>query len=122
MRLARRQRVRWSRDFRIAYDNRPHYVGKFMVLWLGRETGGDPRLGVIASKRAFRRAVDRAGAKRLLRESFRTNRHRLSGSSDVILVAKRRILEVSFEDLKIDLLSLAARAGLLDNSGNREKE
>jgi ribonuclease P protein component len=59
------------------------------VLALGRSTGGGgmqlhsmpsdsgPRLGVIAGRHAWPRAVDRNRFRRLVRESFRLMQHRL---------------------------------------------
>lgn len=46
------------------------------------------RIGIIASKRVAPRAVDRNRAKRLVREMFRTMRHRLSGT-DVVVQLRR---------------------------------
>ena len=44
------------------------------------------RLGQIVGKRALRRAVDRNRFRRIVRESFRLNRHRLAGWDVVIQV------------------------------------
>ena len=71
-------------------------------------------MGVIASRRTFRRAVDRARAKRLLRESFRLNRQRLRGTGRIVLVARRRILGVKRDAVDADLMRLARKAGLTD--------
>lgn len=46
------------------------------------------RIGIIASKRVAARAVDRNRAKRLVREAFRTLRHRLGGL-DVVVQLRR---------------------------------
>lgn len=81
-------------------------------MWLRPGEGASLRLGVVASKRTFRRAVDRARAKRLLREAFRLNRGRLDGAYDVVLVARRRILEVKRPAVDRDLMIAAQRAGI----------
>jgi RNase P protein component len=49
----------------------------------------------------------------MLREAFRLNRHRMSGSFDVVLVARRSILVRKAAEVQKDLMSLAAKAGLL---------
>ena len=46
------------------------------------------RLGIIASTRAARRAVDRNRFKRMAREAFRQARHRLGGV-DVVIQLRR---------------------------------
>lgn len=83
-----------------------------MVFWLRRGPNAGLRLGVVAAKRTFRRAVDRSRAKRLLREAFRLNRWRLAGDVDVILVARRDLLRASLEAVEKDLMDMARRAGL----------
>jgi len=46
------------------------------------------RLGVVVSKRATPRAVDRNYVKRLIREEFRVRKHSLSGMDVVVRVRK----------------------------------
>lgn len=113
MRLSRDQRVLESRVFKEAFDHGPHHAGRLMVMWLAGGSEAALRLGVVASKRSFRRAADRARAKRLLREAYRLNRHRLSGNWDAILVARRPILGASRQDVERDLMALAAKAGMI---------
>ena len=110
--LSRRQRVAESHIFREAYDRGPKYVGRLMVLWLRSGEGASLRLGVVASKRAFRRSVDRSRARRLLREAFRLNRYRFGGAFDVIIVARQALFGASRQDAERDLLRLAEKAGL----------
>jgi len=77
---------------------------------------------VVASRRSFRRAVDRARAKRLLRESFRLNRHRFTGAVDVILVARMSLSAVRRPEAERDLLRLAEKAGLLRPAAGEGRE
>jgi ribonuclease P protein component len=83
-----------------------------MVMFLRKGRDARLRLGVVASKRSFRRAVDRSRAKRLLREAYRLNRHRLTGDVDVVLLARSRIREAARSEVEKDLLRLAGKAGL----------
>jgi ribonuclease P protein component len=82
-----------------------------MVLWFRPGPGASLRLGVVASKRIFPRAVDRARAKRLLREAYRLNRTRLHGKYDVVLVARRAILDAASGAIGRELLNLSRDAG-----------
>jgi ribonuclease P protein component len=83
-----------------------------MVMWLRRGEDADLRLGVVVSRRTFRRAVDRNRAKRLLREAFRLNRGRLQGRVDVVLVGRQAILSETFGTIENDLMRLASKARL----------
>ena len=83
-----------------------------MVLWLREGEGASLRLGVVASRKVGH-AVQRARAKRLLREAYRRNRHRFSGLCDVVLIARRSLLDATWEEVVEELLELAGKAGIL---------
>ena len=113
-RLGRDARVQASRQFAEAFEQSRGSAGRFMVIWPRRGDDAAARIGAVASKRTFRRAVDRNRARRLLREAFRLHRDRLSGAFDYVIVARRRILEADPAGLERDLLAIAARIGALD--------
>ena len=82
--------LRLSPQFRFSREQRLRRKAQITsVLALGRSTGGGgmqlhsmpsdsgPRLGVIAGRHAWPRAVDRNRFRRLVRESFRLMQHRL---------------------------------------------
>jgi ribonuclease P protein component len=111
--LARHQRLTRSVWFQEAFAQREKWVGRFLVLYIRRGEGASLRLGVISSRKVSRRAHDRNRARRLLREAWRIHRHRLSGSADVVLVARGHIVQASFSEVEEELLRLAGRAKLL---------
>ena len=65
---------------------------------------------MIASKRTFRRAVDRNRAKRLLREAFRLERDSLPCVCDVVLIARKRILACKMEVIRKDFRFAVSKA------------
>jgi ribonuclease P protein component len=69
-------------------------------------------LGVVASRKVGG-AVQRARAKRRLREAYRLNRRHFEGTWDVILVARYSLPGAPWAEVVEDLLVLARRAGLL---------
>lgn len=114
-RFSRNRHIRNGSAFREALRQRVAFVGKLMVLRLYRGSESDRRLGVIASKRTFRRAVDRNRAKRLIREAFRLHRSELKGRTDLVIVARRRILDVGLESVVQEFLALTNKARLLED-------
>jgi len=86
-------------------------VGRYLVMWQRRHCDAGRRLGVIASKRTLRRAVDRNRAKRLLREAYRRNRHRFRGDRDVVLIARKPMAHASLAVVEDELLRLARKGG-----------
>ncbi len=108
------RRLRRVRDFQRVYDGRRSIAGKFIVIWIAPGEGDAARLGVVASKRTFRRAVDRNRAKRLLREAFRLEFYRLGAKVDLVMVARRRILEGDGYAVRAEFLKLAGVLGLTE--------
>lgn len=111
-RLGRGRRLTRSGDFQQAYAQGRRWDGRTMVLWLRSGEGASLRLGVVSSRRVGG-AVQRNRARRLLREAYRRNRHRMAGEVDVVLIARRAILDAKWPEIVEDLLGLVRRAGLL---------
>ena len=112
--LSRARRLHRSGDIQDTFAQQRSFAGRLLVLYVRTAPDAALRLGVVAGKRTFRRAVDRARVKRLLRESFRLNRYRLTGQVDVLLVARRPILDMKRQAVDTELLKLAGKAGLLN--------
>lgn len=112
-RLSRKQRLSDSRAFRETFRDGRRRAGKFLVMWLRYAEDACLRMAVIVSKNTLNRSVDRSRAKRLLRESYRLNRHRFKGKVDIILVARRDIIKARRQDVDADVLRLAKEAGIL---------
>ena len=113
--LLKCNKLRYTSEFREVFEQKKSYAGKLIVLYLRRTSNTSVRVGVIASKRTFRRAVDRNRAKRLMREAFRLNRDRFVDNADIVLIARRHIISAGLGDVEKDLLRLAGKAGVLRN-------
>ena len=112
--LSRSQRLLSSSLFQEAFDAGKHCMGKSLILWRRQGVDARRRLGVVAAKRTFRRAVDRNRAKRLLREAFRLNRWRMNTDADVVLLARAKILKMKRQDVEKDLLNVFKTAHMVD--------
>ncbi|NLB66815.1 MAG: ribonuclease P protein component [Lentisphaerae bacterium] len=112
--LGSRQRLRRAAQFLEAYQQNQSWHGRHMVMFLRTAPDASRRLGVVASRRVGN-AVERARAKRRLREVFRRNRAAFTpgNPADVILVARRSLLAAPWPEVVRDLLALARNAGLL---------
>ncbi len=111
--LSRAQRLIRTCEFQEIFANGERWDGSLLTLWVHRSADASLRLGVIASRRAFPRAVDRSRAKRLLREAYRLNRCRLASGANVILIGRKGLVHACRQDVEKDFLAVAQRAGLL---------
>ena len=110
--FGRKQRLLHTAQFDETYAQNRRWHGRHLVLVLRAAPDASLRLGVVASKKVGN-AVERARAKRRLREAFRRHRAAFTATTDdVVLVARRSILAAPWADVVAELLKLAAQAGL----------
>ena len=69
---------------------------------------GPARLGIIASKKALAKAVDRNRAKRLIREAFRAS-HRGLATTDVVVQVRAALARTTAAAARVDLTVIFGR-------------
>ena len=111
--LQARQRLRTQRHFRRVYQRGQRASGQWLtVVVLPVPDAGGPaasRLGVSVSK-DHGGAVRRNKLKRLLREAFRLERHRLPAGLDLVLIPRQRDDDFPLAQLRAELVQLVERA------------
>jgi ribonuclease P protein component len=110
--LPRERRITRGRDFiRARAKGRRLAVGCLLLNWVNA-SDGRIRIGVITSRK-IGNAVIRARARRLLREAFRQNQHRVARNVDLVLVARASIVGKQFAGVEMDFVTALRQAGLL---------
>jgi ribonuclease P protein component len=108
--FGKEERVRKRQDYlRIYEQGTRRYSQRFTIITCRNPTG-IRRLGMTVSKKAGN-AVQRNRIKRLLREFFRLNKLRLPAAQDIVIIAKKGILPLTYSDVCTELESrLISRA------------
>lgn len=109
-RLRRGQRVKRNADFLAARtEGRRLDCGVFQLIWHRRPGATVARVGVVASRVAVGNAVQRARAKRRLREVFRRHQDRVPAGLDLVLTARATLLRCEFTEIEQRFLSACAK-------------
>jgi ribonuclease P protein component len=120
--LPQNARLRNSAEFRAVYGKGSRFDGRLMTAFILANGLDCHRLGITASRKMARHAVDRNRGKRLLREAFRLSRPEFASlrtNYDWVFNIRRAImgtkLDAVIEDLR-RVLAQVRRGELKDSS------
>jgi ribonuclease P protein component len=97
--------------FRRLYGT-PAQSNRFLALYARKNRLNQNRVGITVSKK-LGCAVVRNRVRRRLREIYRLNEDRFLPGYDIVVVARSRAVEASFEELHTAYLTAAEKAGIL---------
>jgi len=104
-------RIRKRRDYVTVYQQGVRSNSEHFTIIARKNQVGSSRLGITVSKKVGN-AVQRNRIKRLVREFFRLNRLRLSTPQDIVIIAKKDMPPLTYQDVCREL-----ERRLIKNSG-----
>ena len=110
--MSQNARLRNSADFRAVYSKGSRFEGHLVSVFVLPNGLNQHRLGITASRKMSRRAVDRNRAKRLIREAFRLNEtglNTLKDRYDWVFNARRPTIGKNLDDMIKELQSVLGR-------------
>ncbi len=106
--LTKGERIRRRSEFTALFQSGKRIHSEYLTVILRRNTSGTRRLGLVVGKKVGKKAVRRNRMKRLLREFFRLNKHRLPASQDILIVARKDFSFMKCQDLCRELEKVLA--------------
>ncbi len=101
-RFTRKERITYPQDFKRVMKTGRKLVSRNFILFMKENEGEFHRLGVVVSKEVGA-ATYRNRIKRVCREFFRLHKHRIKGTFDIIILAKRECRVRRYVDAKAEL-------------------
>ncbi|MEA3486432.1 MAG: ribonuclease P protein component [Thermodesulfobacteriota bacterium] len=103
--FGKKERVRKRKSYLNIYQRGVRVHSSSFTVILSPNPSGEKRFGVAVSKKVGN-AVKRNRIKRLLREFFRLNKDRLPDSRDVVIIAKKNVSSLKYQDVYLELADL----------------
>ncbi|TFG37447.1 MAG: ribonuclease P protein component [Syntrophobacterales bacterium] len=103
--FGKNERVRKRKDYLRAYQEGVRISSVNFAVILNNNGTETRRLGVTVTKKVGN-AVKRNRIKRLVREFFRLNKDKLPDSHDIIVIARRDVSSLKYQDVCVELEKL----------------
>lgn len=112
--------IKENKDFRRLYGRGKKIVSPALVTYIMRNRAGYCRIGITASKKNFRHAVDRNRVRRIIRAAFAQCSGSVVGGYDIVFVARTRTLDMSSCDVFSVMRDHLSSLGCLDERENEK--
>ncbi len=105
--FGKNERIRRRSEFSALFQTGKRIHSEYLTVIFCTNTSGIRRVGLVVGKKVGK-AVRRNRMKRLLREFFRLNKHRLPASQDILIVARKDFSSMKCQDLCRELEKVLA--------------
>lgn len=103
--LNKDRRIRKTSQYKTIYESGEKRVGRLLLFFCGKSDWHEARVGITVSGKVGK-AYQRNWAKRRIKEALSAELDPSFPPSDMVFVAKKRILDASFDDIRKDIRAL----------------
>lgn len=103
--------IRKDREFRQVYKYSKSMANKLLIIYIMPNQSESNRVGLTVSKKVGKSVV-RSRVKRLMKESFRLNHHRIKSGYDIVFVARVGCNEATYQEIESAMLHLLKKMKL----------
>lgn len=108
----RQNKLKKNKQFQAVYKTGKSFANKYLVIYVLPNKSSKCRVGFAAGKR-LGSAPKRNRAKRLLREAFRLNQHRLKSGFDLIFIARAPLIGLDYDSVSRIFNDIIIRARMI---------
>ncbi|OLS02717.1 ribonuclease P protein component [Tissierella creatinophila] len=110
--MEKKYRIRKNMEFKNIYKVGKNYWNRNLILYVKNNGLNETRVGYTITKK-IGNAVTRNKIRRRMKEIYRLNFHNIKDGYDLIFIAKRSIVDISFEELEGSMIHIMSIAKLL---------
>ncbi|MDU1443871.1 MAG: ribonuclease P protein component [Clostridium cochlearium] len=103
-----------NKEFKVVYRKGKSYSNELLVLYVYKTKNDYTRFGISVSKKVGKSVV-RNRVKRLIKESYRLNCHKIKKGYDLIFIARTLSSNKNYTSIENSLINLVKKAGLYIN-------
>jgi len=104
--------LKYNRDFKWLYNRGTSIAAGYVVIYYRKTKGEKNRLGITVSKK-LGNAVKRNRVRRLIKESYRLMEGSMSLGYSIVLVARTRAADCTYEQIRRDVSFLFKKSGII---------
>ena len=115
-------RLRKRHEFKNLPGNERKLHAKHFLIIISSSSRPQSRIGITVTTKVDKRAVQRNRIKRIIRELFRHFRSELSGTFDIVAIARQNACECSSEQIREEILVVLKKNRYLADNKNADNE
>lgn len=116
--MEKKHRLRSNEDFKKVYRNGKNYWNRNIVSYVMKNKLDYTRIGFSVTKK-IGNSVVRNRVKRRMREICRLNFNNIKDGYDIILIPKKNVVDIGYNELESAILHILNLASLMKNSGEK---
>ena len=106
-----------NHEFQKVYSKGKYFVGKFMVLYILKNSYNINRLGITVSKKVGK-SVKRNRLRRLIKENYRAKENMLIKGYDMVFVGRNTEVLPSFSEIKKEMTFLLKKLDMFNQESS----
>lgn len=110
--MEKKFRIRKNVEFKKVYKHGKNYWNRNLILYVKKNDKKVTRVGYTITKK-IGNAVTRNRLRRMMKEIYRLNFHNIKEGYDLVFIAKKKLVGISYKELESSMIHIMSLAKLL---------